>query len=101
MTCDRSRGHRGCGMAGCPRLRRRSDRPCRAPHCCTAYAHPPLRELFPMVSHGVLYLSRCTKYPWTHDVGTAFPEVAGGYRVLRQSGNTPSAWQRPWRRHTT
>ncbi|MEU1893135.1 DUF6193 family natural product biosynthesis protein [Streptomyces pristinaespiralis] len=54
----------------------------------TAYTHPALRELFPMVSHGVLYLSRCTKYPWTHDVGTAFPQTAGGYRVRRQSDNT-------------
>ncbi|WP_328396860.1 DUF6193 family natural product biosynthesis protein [Streptomyces sp. NBC_00390] len=53
-----------------------------------AYAHPRLRELFPMVSHGVLYLSRCTKYPWTHDVGTAFPQASGGYRVRRQSDNT-------------
>ncbi|MFF3685279.1 DUF6193 family natural product biosynthesis protein [Streptomyces sp. NPDC002187] len=53
-----------------------------------AYAHAPLRELFPMVSHGVLYLSRCTRYPWTHDVGTAFPQVSGGYRVRRQSDNT-------------
>ncbi|MDJ0381416.1 DUF6193 family natural product biosynthesis protein [Streptomyces sp. G-G2] len=53
-----------------------------------AYAHPRLRELFPMVSHGILYLSRCTRYPWTHDVGTMFPQAAGGYRVRRQSDNT-------------
>jgi hypothetical protein len=54
----------------------------------TAYSHAALRELFPMVSHGVLYLSRCTRYPWTHDVGTAFPQAAGGYRVRRQSDKT-------------
>ncbi|OKK16832.1 hypothetical protein AMK16_24375 [Streptomyces sp. CB00455] len=53
-----------------------------------AYNHPALRELFPAVSHGVLYLSRCTRYPWTHDVGTAFPQTSGGYRVRRQSDNT-------------
>ncbi|WP_318209267.1 DUF6193 family natural product biosynthesis protein [Streptomyces sp. SJL17-1] len=54
----------------------------------TAYAHPALRELFPMVGHGVLYLSRCARYPWTHDVPTAFPQVAGGYRVRRESDRT-------------
>ncbi|MFE4368656.1 DUF6193 family natural product biosynthesis protein [Streptomyces sp. NPDC056835] len=54
----------------------------------TAYGHPSLRELFPMVSHGVLYLSRCTEYPWTRDVGTAYPLVAGGYRVRRESDKT-------------
>lgn len=54
----------------------------------TAYGHPALRELFPMIGHGVLYLSRCTQYPWTHDVPTAFPQVAGGYRVRRESDRT-------------
>ncbi|WP_329619859.1 DUF6193 family natural product biosynthesis protein [Streptomyces sp. NBC_01255] len=54
----------------------------------TACGHPALRELFPMVGHGVLYLSRCTQYPWTHDVPTAFPQVAGGYRVRRESDRT-------------
>ncbi|MEV4973693.1 DUF6193 family natural product biosynthesis protein [Streptomyces scopuliridis] len=54
----------------------------------TAHGHPSLRELFPMVSHGVLYLSRCTRYPWTHDVGTAFPQAVGGYRVRRESDHT-------------
>ncbi|WP_239476114.1 DUF6193 family natural product biosynthesis protein [Streptomyces sp. CS090A] len=38
-----------------------------------AYTHPPLRQLYPMVRHGVLYLSRCTQWPWTRDVGTAHP----------------------------
>ncbi|MFJ4920269.1 DUF6193 family natural product biosynthesis protein [Streptomyces sp. NPDC088725] len=35
-----------------------------------------------------MYLSRCTEYPWTHDVGTAIPEAVGGYRVRRTSDNT-------------
>ncbi|WP_406738309.1 DUF6193 family natural product biosynthesis protein [Streptomyces sp. NBC_00853] len=53
-----------------------------------AYGHPALRELFPAVSHGVLYLSRCIQYPWTRDIGTPFPRAGGGYRVRRQSDNT-------------
>ncbi|MFD7669662.1 DUF6193 family natural product biosynthesis protein [Streptomyces anulatus] len=53
-----------------------------------AYQHPSLRELWPMVSHGVLYLSRCTRWPWTSDVGTAYPQVVGGYRVRRASDKT-------------
>ncbi|MFK0184637.1 DUF6193 family natural product biosynthesis protein [Streptomyces rubiginosohelvolus] len=54
----------------------------------TAYSHASLRVLWPMVSHGVLYLSRCTEYPWSRDVGTAFPQSAGGYRVRRESDRT-------------
>ncbi|MFH9619070.1 DUF6193 family natural product biosynthesis protein [Streptomyces pratensis] len=54
----------------------------------TAYAHASLRQLHPMVSHGVLYLSRCTRWPWTWDVGTAYPLVEGGYRVRRESDRT-------------
>ncbi|MFD3814613.1 DUF6193 family natural product biosynthesis protein [Streptomyces rubiginosohelvolus] len=50
-----------------------------------AYQHPSLRVLWPMVSHGVLYLSRCTQWPWSGDVGTAYPLVKGGYRVRRES----------------
>ncbi|GGW17076.1 MULTISPECIES: DUF6193 family natural product biosynthesis protein [Streptomyces albovinaceus subgroup] len=53
-----------------------------------AHQHPSLRELWPMVSHGVLYLSRCTQYPWSRDVGTAFPQSVGGYRVRRESDRT-------------
>ncbi|WP_408994522.1 DUF6193 family natural product biosynthesis protein [Streptomyces sp. 1268] len=53
-----------------------------------AYRHPSLRVLWPMVSHGVLYLSRCTQWPWTSDVGTAYPLAKGGYRVRRDSDNT-------------
>ncbi|TYR63580.1 hypothetical protein FY004_16230 [Streptomyces parvus] len=54
----------------------------------TAYRHPSLRVLWPMVSHGVLYLSRCTRYPWSRDIGTAFPQGGGGYRVRRESDKT-------------
>ncbi|NUW01083.1 hypothetical protein G6W50_15360 [Streptomyces sp. CAI 127] len=54
----------------------------------TAYLHPSLRVLWPMVSHGVLYLSRCTQWPWSCDVGTAYPLVKGGYRVRRESDNS-------------
>ncbi|MEV8003571.1 DUF6193 family natural product biosynthesis protein [Streptomyces parvus] len=53
-----------------------------------AYQHPALSELWPMVSHGVLYLSRCTAWPWTEDVGTAYPLAKGGYRVRRESDKT-------------
>ncbi len=53
-----------------------------------AYQHPALRELWPMVSHGVLYLSRCTRYPWSRDIGTAFPQGGGGYRIRRESDRT-------------
>ncbi|WP_082317595.1 DUF6193 family natural product biosynthesis protein [Streptomyces sp. NRRL WC-3549] len=54
----------------------------------TAYAHPSLRQLHPMLSHGALYLSRCTQWPWTHDVGTAYRLAEGGYRVCLDSGRT-------------
>ncbi|MFD9221872.1 DUF6193 family natural product biosynthesis protein [Streptomyces sp. NPDC060064] len=54
----------------------------------TAYASPRLRGLFPMVSHGTLYLSRCTRFPWTDDIGTMRKLVVGGYRVRRESDKT-------------
>lgn len=50
-----------------------------------AFAHPELRKLWPMVSHGTLYLSRCIHFPWSDDVGTAHRQAAGGYRVRRAS----------------
>ncbi|MEU9065102.1 DUF6193 family natural product biosynthesis protein [Streptomyces sp. NPDC048430] len=50
-----------------------------------AYASPRLRELFPTVSHGALYLSRCIRYPRPHDVGSLFPRAGGGFMVVRQS----------------
>ncbi|MFD5780352.1 DUF6193 family natural product biosynthesis protein [Streptomyces sp. NPDC126933] len=54
----------------------------------TAYAHPRLRELYPIVSHGTLYFSRCIQSPWSQDVGTMFTQTEGGYRVRRASDNT-------------
>ncbi|MFD9290265.1 DUF6193 family natural product biosynthesis protein [Streptomyces sp. NPDC060030] len=50
-----------------------------------AYAEPRLRELFPKVSHGALRFSRCTRYPWTKDVGTLLRRAGGGFVVHRQS----------------
>ncbi|MFD6654371.1 DUF6193 family natural product biosynthesis protein [Streptomyces parvus] len=49
-----------------------------------AHRHPSLRVLWPMVSHGVLYLSRCTRYPWSRDIPTAFRQGGGGYQVRRR-----------------
>ncbi|MFD4593212.1 DUF6193 family natural product biosynthesis protein [Streptomyces rubiginosohelvolus] len=53
-----------------------------------AYAEPRLRELFPTVSHGALYLSRCIRYPRPHDVGALFRRAGGGFMVIRQSDGT-------------
>ncbi|MFE5596125.1 DUF6193 family natural product biosynthesis protein [Streptomyces sp. NPDC056549] len=39
-----------------------------------AYANPALRSLFPMVSHGSLQFSRCTRFPWSQDLPSIFPE---------------------------
>ncbi|XQE80654.1 DUF6193 family natural product biosynthesis protein [Streptomyces microflavus] len=50
-----------------------------------AYANPRLRELFPVVSHGALYLSRCIRSPRPHDVATLFRRGGGGFMVIRQS----------------
>jgi hypothetical protein len=51
----------------------------------SAYAHPELRQLFPLISHGTLYLSRCTRFPYTRDVPTVFRRTVGGYTVIRLS----------------
>ncbi|MFI1972310.1 hypothetical protein BLA24_31900 [Streptomyces cinnamoneus] len=48
-----------------------------------AYAEPRLRELFPLVSHGALTLSRCTRSPWSNDVPTLYRRAGGGYVVIR------------------
>lgn len=53
-----------------------------------AYANPRLRELFPIVSHGALYFSRCIRSPWTHDVGALFRRGGGGFMVIRHSDGT-------------
>ncbi len=51
----------------------------------TAYANPRLRTLFPLVSHGSLHLSRCTKFPWTSDVPALYRRAGGGFIVKRLS----------------
>ncbi|MGR3936779.1 DUF6193 family natural product biosynthesis protein [Streptomyces sp. BRA346] len=51
----------------------------------SAYARSELRQLYPAVSHGTLYLSRCTRFPYSRDVPTVFRLVAGGYTVIRLS----------------
>jgi len=53
------------------------------PH--SAYAYPELRQLFPGISHGTLFLSRCTRYPLTRDIPTVYSRVGGGYTVIRLS----------------
>ncbi|MFD5873113.1 DUF6193 family natural product biosynthesis protein [Streptomyces sp. NPDC060322] len=53
-----------------------------------AYAEPRLRELFPKVSHGALYFSRCIQYPRTKDVGTLLRRAGGGFMIHRQSDGT-------------
>ncbi|MEU9012897.1 DUF6193 family natural product biosynthesis protein [Streptomyces sp. NPDC048479] len=49
-----------------------------------AYAQPRLRELFPGVSHGILYLSRCTDYPGSF-VPVVYRMVRSGYQVTARS----------------
>lgn len=49
-----------------------------------AYAQPRLRELFPSVSHGTLYLSRCTGYPGSF-VPVVYRLVGGGFKVRARS----------------
>lgn len=51
----------------------------------SAYAYPELRQLFPGISHGTLFLSRCTRFPRTRDVPTVYSRVGGGYTVIRLS----------------
>ncbi|GAA1130253.1 DUF6193 family natural product biosynthesis protein [Kitasatospora arboriphila] len=48
-----------------------------------AYANPALRDLFPLVSHGSLQFSRCTRFPWSHDLPSIFPNGERRFRVLR------------------
>ncbi|MFD4143430.1 DUF6193 family natural product biosynthesis protein [Streptomyces sp. NPDC058572] len=50
-----------------------------------AHAHPRLRELYPVVSHGALYLNRCTGFPAPGDVGALFRRSGGGFMVIRHS----------------
>ncbi|MFJ5046989.1 DUF6193 family natural product biosynthesis protein [Streptomyces sp. NPDC088719] len=48
-----------------------------------AYAHPRLRSLFPLISHGSLQFSRCTRYPWSRDVPSLFRRSDGSFSVIR------------------
>ncbi|WP_406396804.1 DUF6193 family natural product biosynthesis protein [Streptomyces sp. NBC_01653] len=47
-----------------------------------AYANPALRALFPLVSHGSLQFSRCTRFPWSQDLPSIFPHGERHFRVL-------------------
>ncbi|MFI6288634.1 DUF6193 family natural product biosynthesis protein [Streptomyces sp. NPDC051018] len=53
-----------------------------------AYAEPELRVLFPYQSHESLHFSRCTRYPYTHDVPAIVP-VDGKYRVIGRTARSP------------
>ncbi|MET9500018.1 DUF6193 family natural product biosynthesis protein [Streptomyces sp. NPDC006552] len=48
-----------------------------------AYANSALRALFPLVSHGSLQFSRCTRFPWSQDLPSIFPLFGGRFRVYR------------------
>ncbi|MFD3612486.1 DUF6193 family natural product biosynthesis protein [Streptomyces atroolivaceus] len=48
-----------------------------------AYANSKLRSLFPLISHGSLQFSRCTRYPWSRDVPSLFRRRDGRYSVIR------------------
>jgi hypothetical protein len=48
-----------------------------------AYANPAVRALFPLVSHGSLQFSRCTRFPWSQDLPMIFPLFGGRFRVRR------------------
>ncbi len=53
-----------------------------------AYAQPQLRALFPFHSHRSLNFSRCTGFPYTHDVPVVTP-VDGKYRVTWWKTRSP------------
>ncbi|MGW5276230.1 DUF6193 family natural product biosynthesis protein [Streptomyces sp. NPDC004044] len=52
------------------------------------YAQPQLRVLFPFHSHRSLNFSRCTGFPYTHDVPVITP-VDGRYRVTWWKTRSP------------
>ncbi|MFF8787830.1 DUF6193 family natural product biosynthesis protein [Streptomyces sp. NPDC015125] len=58
-----------------------------------AYANAHLRALFPLISHGSLHFSRCTKFPWTNDVPSIYPASGGGFRVIRMNEPVGSSRQ--------
>ncbi|KQX50769.1 MULTISPECIES: DUF6193 family natural product biosynthesis protein [unclassified Streptomyces] len=52
-----------------------------------AHAQPLLRQLFPLVSHGVMYFSGCTGMPAAHVGGQVHPRGADGrFRVAGPKG---------------
>ncbi|WP_160161662.1 DUF6193 family natural product biosynthesis protein [Embleya hyalina] len=53
-----------------------------------AYAEPQLRALFPFHSHRSLNFSRCTGFPYTHDVPVITP-ADGKYRVTWWKTRSP------------
>ncbi|MFJ4962332.1 DUF6193 family natural product biosynthesis protein [Streptomyces sp. NPDC088729] len=48
-----------------------------------AYENPKLCSLFPLISHGSLQFSRCTRYPWSRDVPSLFRRRDGRFSVIR------------------
>ncbi|WP_431678080.1 DUF6193 family natural product biosynthesis protein [Kitasatospora sp. KL5] len=55
-----------------------------------AHADEVIRSLFPLVSHGSLQFSRCSKFPWSHDLPSVFPNWGAGFviRRLYEPGNS-------------
>ncbi|MGJ5829952.1 DUF6193 family natural product biosynthesis protein [Streptomyces ossamyceticus] len=49
-----------------------------------AYANPALRALFPLVTHGSLQFSRCTRFPWSQDLPSVFPYDGERYFSVRR-----------------
>ncbi|MEV5831578.1 DUF6193 family natural product biosynthesis protein [Spirillospora sp. NPDC052242] len=54
-----------------------------------AYARPRLRALFPFHSHRTLNFSRCTGFPYTHDIPVIDPRPDGTYRVAWWRDRSP------------
>ncbi len=54
-----------------------------------AYAQPELRVLFPFHSHRTLNFSRCTGFPYTHDVPVISPGTNGKYRITWWHDRSP------------
>lgn len=54
-----------------------------------AYAQPRLRALFPFHSHRTLNFSRCTGFPYTHDIPVITPCTDGAYRVTWWPDRSP------------
>lgn len=54
-----------------------------------AYAQPRLRALFPFHSHRTLNFSRCTGFPYTHDLPVIDPRPDGTYRVVWWHDRSP------------